>query len=150
MSDTVIVNNQPTVLQIVSSGGQSDIIAGRALNKSGNTLNVDADFTSTQYDSDYQTLTYGATVAWDMSIGQAGTLTLTGDAIISNPTNADSITPILEVIQDATGGHALTFDTDFAEVDVSQVTTALNSITVYAFVKGSDSKYRGQGKTFSL
>lgn len=124
--------------------------AGRALNKAGTTLNVDTDFSSTQYDSGYQTLTYGASVAWDMASGQAAKLTLTGDALISNPTNKNSITPILEVVQDATGGHTLTFDTDFVEVDVSSVTTDANSITVYAFVKGSDGKFRGQGKTFSL
>lgn len=123
--------------------------AGRALNSSGTTVNVDDDFTSTQYDSAYQTLSFGATVAWDMSSGQAAKLTVTGDCLISNPTNKNSITPILEVVQDGTGGHTVTFDTDFAEVDVSQVTTGSGSITYYAFIKGSDGSFRGQGKTFS-
>lgn len=124
--------------------------AGRALNATGTTINVDADFTSTQYDSSYQTLTYGATVAWDMASGQASKLTLTGDALISNPTNTNSITPILEILQDGTGGHTLTFDTAFVEVDMASVTTVANSVTVYAFIKGSDGNFRGQGKTFSL
>ena len=196
---TVIVNNTPTVVQIVAPNTGNEITAsdvsvvdaggyyvgtnvetvlqevgaidvaqdglisdnataigtkfdtaGRALNSTGTTINVDADFTSTQYDSSYQTLTFGATVAWDMSAGQCAKLTLTGDALISNPTNVLSITPILEVLQDGTGAHALTFDTDFAEVDIASVTTDANSVTVYAFIKGSDGSFRGQGKTFSL
>jgi len=113
-------------------------------------LEVDGTSSSKQYETAYQTLAYSATVAWDMSSGQASKLTLTGDALISNPTNKESITPILEVTQDGVGAHTLTFDTDFAEVDVSQVTTGANSITVYAFVKGSDGNFRGQGKTFTV
>ena len=113
-------------------------------------FDVDGTSSSKQYESAYQTLAYSATVAWDMASGQASKLTLTGDALISNPTNKESITPILEVTQDGVGAHTLTFDTDFAEVDVSQVTTDANSITVYAFVKGSDGNFRGQGKTFTV
>lgn len=120
--------------------------AGRMLNSVGSTINVDANFTSTQYDSTYQTLAYGATVAIDMNSGQASELTLTGGATISNPTNIASITPVLIVTQDATGGHAIVFSSNF-NVDVSQVTTGATTVTIYNFVVHGSTIY-GAGKTF--
>ncbi len=59
-------------------------------------------------------LTFGANVATDASTGNTFTLTLTGTANLSaptNPTNGQKIT--YRISQDATGGRALTFDPIF-------------------------------------
>lgn len=124
--------------------------AGTNLDSSGTTVSLEAEIDTTQYDSTYQTLTYSANVAWDMSSGQAAKVTLTGGAEIDNPTNKNSIAPILEVTQDGTGGHALTFGTDFVEVNIDNVTTDASSVTVYVFVKDSAGNFRGRGQTYSV
>lgn len=57
------------------------------------------------------TLTYGATVTPDLSLSNNYVLTLTGDAIIANPTNMPSSGQTqsgqITVIQDGSGGHTI-------------------------------------------
>lgn len=59
-------------------------------------------------------LTYGANIATDASLGNVFTVTLTGGANLSaptNPVNGQKIT--YRITQDATGGRVLTFDAIF-------------------------------------
>jgi hypothetical protein len=59
-------------------------------------------------------LTFGANVATDASLGNVFTLTLTGTANLSAPSNAINGQKITyRITQDATGGRSLTFDTIF-------------------------------------
>lgn len=55
-----------------------------------------------------------ATVAWDLNLAQAATLTLGGNRALANPTNiAAGGSYVLAVKQDATGGRALTYGTAY-------------------------------------
>lgn len=60
-----------------------------------------------------EVLTYGANIAIDAGAGAAFQVTLTGaTAQLDNPDNmVEGMQFVVEVIQDGTGGRALTFDT---------------------------------------
>lgn len=61
-----------------------------------------------------QTLTDGATINWDMSLGYNAKVTLGGDRTFAAPTNPKAgLTYALEVIQDATGGRTVTWNAAF-------------------------------------
>jgi hypothetical protein len=60
-----------------------------------------------------QTLTDGATVNWDVSLGQVASLTLGGNRTIANPTNMKVATYILYLVQDATGSRTVTWGTNY-------------------------------------
>lgn len=94
---------------------------------------------------------------WDLKYGQQSYITITADTdldvrydgVAVNPTVPTPSTIILEVIQDATGGHNFTLiGPNFGEIDVSVVITEANSRTLYVLVRCADGKYRGTGKTF--
>jgi hypothetical protein len=98
----------------------------------------------------------GSVATWPPFAGQKGFIFLENDVTLSL-IDSSATTLILYVAQDSTGGHTLTFNTDsFGEIDVSQVTTDPNSLTLYVLVKtpssglsaAFDGKYRGSGKTF--
>jgi hypothetical protein len=61
----------------------------------------------------FQTLTDGATINWDVSLGQIATVTLGGNRTIAAPTNLKVGTYLLHVIQDATGSRTLTWNAVF-------------------------------------
>jgi hypothetical protein len=65
-----------------------------------------------------------ATIATDASLGNHFRVTLTGTRILGNPTNlTDGQRLTWELIQDSTGGRAITFDTMYAlGTDLSAVT----------------------------
>lgn len=60
-------------------------------------------------------LTYGANIAVDASLSNTFTVTLTGaTAQLDNPTNlVDGQTLVFRILQDGTGGRALTFGTNY-------------------------------------
>ena len=60
-----------------------------------------------------QTLTDGATISWDVSLGAVATVTLGGNRTIAAPTNLKVGTYILHVVQDATGSRTLTWNAVF-------------------------------------
>lgn len=60
-----------------------------------------------------QTLTDGATITWDTSLGQIGTVTLAGNRTMAAPTNLKVTTYILHVLQDATGSRTITWNSVF-------------------------------------
>ena len=61
----------------------------------------------------FQTLTDGATISWDLSIGNSATVLLGGNRAIANPTNLRVGTCLLIVTQDITGSRTLTWGTLF-------------------------------------
>jgi hypothetical protein len=61
-----------------------------------------------------QTLTDGATINWDMSLGYNAKVTLGGNRTMAAPTNPkEGLTYSLDVIQDGTGGRTLTWNAAF-------------------------------------
>ena len=56
-----------------------------------------------------QTLTDGATISWDTSLGRVATVTLGGNRAIANATNLKIGTYILVVKQDGSGSRTLTW-----------------------------------------
>lgn len=61
-----------------------------------------------------QTLTDGATINWDVSIGDYAKVTLGGNRTVANPTNTiNGRFYVLEVIQDGTGSRTLSWGSNF-------------------------------------
>lgn len=61
-----------------------------------------------------QTLTDGATINWDISLGQSAIVTLGGNRTIANPTNTvNGGFYVLQVIQDGTGSRTLSWGANF-------------------------------------
>jgi hypothetical protein len=82
------------------------------------------------------TLTDGATIAWDMNLGRTATVTLGGNRTLANPTNIPGFgtTAVLRVVQDATGGRTLAFGTNYRWVGgVPTVNTTANSVSIISF-----------------
>ncbi len=94
------------------------------------------------YKSAVQTLTAsGGLIAWNVAGGQLAKVTLSADATLSNPTNDTAAFPSLEVWQDGTGGHTLSFGTAFVlPSDWEAVAEDANSMALYSFYKRSDGK----------
>lgn len=60
-----------------------------------------------------QTLTDGATINWDASLGSVATVTLGGNRTIAAPTNLKVGSYILHIIQDGVGSRTLTWNAVF-------------------------------------
>jgi hypothetical protein len=61
-----------------------------------------------------QTLTEAASIAWDVSAGNWGIVTIADDRTIANPTGATAGQEmILDIIQGTLGNFTLLFDTNF-------------------------------------
>lgn len=83
-----------------------------------------------------QTLTDGATINWDTSLGQVATITLGGNRTMAAPTNLRVGTYILHVVQDGVGGRTITWNSVFkwpAGVAPTLTTTA-NRRDLFSFV----------------
>ena len=83
-----------------------------------------------------QTLTDGATINWDTSLGSVATVTLGGNRTIAAPTNLKIGSYILHVIQDGTGNRTLTWNSVFKwPAGVAPVlTTTGNRRDLFSFV----------------
>lgn len=100
------------------------------------------DWSKQQYNTpDVLTADSSDEVDWDLDDAQTAKLILTGDFTLNNPTNfKGGATYILEVVQDGTGGHSLTFDTmyimplSFTPV----VMQAANETTLFSFYCNAD------------
>jgi len=90
-----------------------------------------------------QTLTDGATISWDTSLGQVATVTLAGNRTMAAPTNLKVQTYILHVLQDATGSRTLTWNAVFkwpAGVAPTLTTTA-SARDIFSFVSDGTNLY---------
>jgi hypothetical protein len=83
-----------------------------------------------------QTLTDGATVSWDSSLGRIGALTLAGNRTMALPTNRVADTYILYVTQDATGSRTLTWNSGFKWAGGAPpiLSTTPNAKDVFSFI----------------
>jgi len=79
---------------------------------------------------------YIRTGGWDLSKNQATSVTLTGDRTLGNPLNqVDGASYILNVIQDGTGGHTLSFSSDyiFTEASTPILSIAPDAVDIFHF-----------------
>lgn len=83
-----------------------------------------------------QSLTDGATINWDLSLGQIATVTLAGNRTIAAPTNMKIGTYILHVVQDGSGSRTLSWNSVFKwPAGVAPVlTTTANARDLFSFV----------------
>lgn len=93
-----------------------------------------------------QTLTYVAsgTTAWDASQGSIATVTLTNTTTkIGNPSNLKKGTLILHIIQDGSGGRAVTWDTAYKWPGgtAPSISAGVNQHDVFAFVSDGTSMF---------
>jgi hypothetical protein len=86
---------------------------GGDLDAQSNDITSIGGITANQYIGVSQTLTDGATVNWDLSGGNAATVTLGGNRTFAAPTNLEVGTYILTVIQDGTGSRNITWNAVF-------------------------------------
>ena len=90
-----------------------------------------------------QTLTDGASIAWDASLGRIATVTLNGARTLSNATNLRVGTYILHVLQNTSGNSTLTFSNQYkftANIQPS-ITANANSRDVFSFVSDGTNMY---------
>jgi hypothetical protein len=90
-------------------------------------------------DSNLLTLTYGATVNWDTSLGNIAHVTLTGNAILGSPTNLSPKLYYLYVIQDGTGSRTLDFSGTGGVIrwglgEYPVLSTAANAVDLVTFL----------------
>jgi len=96
----------------------TEILDNAYVNKSGDimtgNLSVQGIVNSNQFSQNIQELTDETNINWDVSSGGFAYVTLGGNRTLSNPTNVQAgARYILRVVQDATGGRTLSFDTNF-------------------------------------
>jgi len=90
-----------------------------------------------------QTLTDGATVSWDTSLGRVATVTIGASRTMAAPTNLKVGTYILSVIQGGTGSYTLTWNSVFkwpAGVAPS-LTTTVGAIDLFTFYSDGTNLY---------
>lgn len=99
-----------------------------------------------------QTLTDGASISWDLSLGAMATVTLTDNRALANPTNlVAGASYILIVKQDGTGGRTLSFGSTYKFADGVDPTlsTGINATDIIAFLSDGTSLYGSFQGNFS-
>jgi hypothetical protein len=106
-------------------------------------LDVSGSFSVAKANALNQTLTDGATINWDTSLGQVATVTLSGNRILNNATNLRVGTYILHVIQDGVGGRTLSFQRGykFTANVIPTLTSAAGSRDMFSFVSDGTNLY---------
>jgi acyl-[acyl carrier protein]--UDP-N-acetylglucosamine O-acyltransferase len=90
-----------------------------------------------------QTLSDGATVNWNVALGQIATVTLGGNRTMAAPTNLKVGTYILHIYQDGTGSRTITWNAVFkwTAATAPPLTSAINSHDVFSFVSDGTNLY---------
>jgi len=99
-----------------------------------------------------QTLTDGATVNWDVSLGMMGVLTLGGNRTMAAPTNLrNGEAYALIVNQDGTGSRTITWNAVFKWPGgtVPTLSTAAGSVDILSFLSDGTNLYGVAQKAFS-
>lgn len=110
----------------------------------GLTLGTGADELTFEQKTSVSTLVSGASISIDADNGPHYELTLATSAILNNPTNS-AVGKKIEIVvhQDATGGHTLSFDSDWVPVGKTfQLALAPNAVSVIkAVARGGSTKW---------
>jgi hypothetical protein len=130
--------------QFVYTGANTIVVrtgGANVMTISNTVLSFGGTFTYASANAQAQSLTDGATINWDTSLGQIATVTLGGNRTLANPTNTKIGTYILNVIQDGTGSRTLSWSSNFKwSGGVAPVlTTAAGSRDMFSFF--SDGTY---------
>jgi hypothetical protein len=101
------------------------------------------EWTSHQYFDEVSLTISGSGAAWDLATGQMTQLTMTTDVTLANPTNKPDGRAVYHLLvkQDGTGGHTLSFGTDylFPGGTVPSITSTASGIDLLSFLYDSDS-----------
>lgn len=127
-----------SVSGLVQLATQSEVNAGT------NTSHVTTPSTIQSKLYSTQTLTDGASIAWDLSLGAFATVTLGGNRTLSNPTNlVAGASYILIVKQDATGSRTLSYGTayKFSSGTKPTLSTGANAVDIICFLSDGTSLY---------
>ncbi len=166
------INNALSAIQSSNSGGSdpSSLVAGmlyydtgdgyfKVVASNGSTLtnlftigsttntNIMSDsaneYTKTQ-NFNATTLTDASTVAWDASLNQVTSVTLTANRAFGAPTNqVDGAVYILRVIQDGTGSRIPTWNAVFkwSSATAPTLTTTASAIDAFVFISNGTNMY---------
>ena len=89
------------------------------------------------------TLTDAASIAWDLSLGNLATVTVTADRTLANPTNwgHGSFTLILKM--DGSGGHTTSYGAGYKWPDgvVPTLDTSASAVNIISFISDGTSMY---------
>lgn len=99
-----------------------------------------------------QTLTDGATISWDASLGQVAKVTLAGNRTLAAPTNlVANCFYTIEVVQDATGSRTLSWNSVFkwSNSTAPTVTTTANGRDYFTFRSDGTNLYE-QGRSLNV
>ncbi len=90
-----------------------------------------------------QTLTDGATISWDTSLGVVASVTLAGNRTMAAPTNLAVGTYILYVNQDATGSRTLTWNAVFKwqSATAPTLSTGASKVDIFSFISDGTNLY---------
>jgi hypothetical protein len=90
-----------------------------------------------------QTLTDGATVNWDVSLGRVATVTLGGNRAIAAATNQKVGTYILRVVQDGSGNRTLTWNGNYkwTAQTAPVLSTAAGAVDIITFFSDGTKMY---------
>jgi len=98
--------------------------------------NVVGDWNKQQYFG-VATLTDGASIAWDLDLGQMSTVTITDDRAFANPTNQEAGgSYVLKIVQDGSGGHTPTWGNAYQFEDSTDptVSSGIDDVTIMTFI----------------
>lgn len=97
------------------------------------------------------TLTDGASIAWDWSLGPIATVTLGGSRALAAPTNIGVGTWALIVKQDGTGSRTLSYDASYLFPGGTDpvLSTAASAIDVLTFISDGTNIYGAAAKAFA-
>jgi hypothetical protein len=135
-----------TVKGVVELATQAEVNTGSDTTRVPTPATLQAKLYSTQ------TLTDGATINWDLSLGAMATVTLGGNRALANPTNlVAGASYILIVKQDGSGSRTLSFGSSykFASGTDPTLSTGLNAIDIIAFLSDGTNLYGSFQGNFS-
>lgn len=101
------------------------------------------EFTKTQ-NFNATTLTDAASISWDASANQVTSVTITAARTMAAPTNmVDGAVYVITVIQDGTGGYAMSWNTvfKFAGATAPVVTATANARDTFVFISDGTNMY---------
>ena len=114
---TLTINSSGTTTNTFQVGTSTYVVAngnvGIGTSSPATSLDVRGTYSVAGANALSQTLTYAANTAWDTSLGQIATVTLTANTNFNNPTNLKVGTYVLNIIQDATGSRIATWSSSF-------------------------------------
>ena len=93
-----------------------------------------------------------ARVSWDLDSKQVTAITLDQAVAVANPTNMSAGgTYVMQVTQDGTGGHAMSWGTAYKWADglAPTITTQANAVDLLVFYSDGATMYGSQQRNFS-